>query len=148
MKAASCSNPDSALSLSSIELSRSELDLLNPFMVSQTIDSNVKASSSKSNDLVPLPLNSASSFSVPLPMPPPSATTVDFVSEHTYYKNKPDLICTTLNQVNQQFNIVNNTQFQPLIANANGITSYHNFADDFVPLQLNSAVTSVVSSVE
>nr|POE68877.1 hypothetical protein CFP56_64977 [Quercus suber] len=146
-KVASCSDFDSALSLPSIVLFRSELDLLNSFMVSWTIDSNVEASSSKSNDLAPLPLNSASSFLVPLLMPPPPTTAVDFVSERTYYKSKSDLICIALNQVNQQFNIVNNTQFQPPIANATGITSYHNFADKFVPLQLNSAVIGVVSSV-
>ena len=42
---------------------------------------------------------------------------------------------------------MNNTQFQPPIANVNCITSYHNFADEFVPLQLNSTVTGVASSV-
>ena len=79
-KVASCSNSDSALSLPSIVLSRSELDLLNPFMVSRTVDSNVEASSPISNDLVPLPLNYASSFLVPLPMPPPPTVAIDFVS--------------------------------------------------------------------
>ena len=115
------------------------------------VDSSKVASYGNSNDLVPLPLNSASSFSVLLPMPP-TATVVDFVSEHTCYKSKPDLacaaLCAALNQVNQQFNVVNNTQFQPSIANANGITSYHNFANEFVSLQLNSTMTGVVSSVK
>lgn len=55
---ASYSNSNSILSLLSIELSRSKLDLLNSFMVS-IVDSNVETSSSKSNDFVPLPLNSA-----------------------------------------------------------------------------------------
>nr|POE57100.1 hypothetical protein CFP56_02124 [Quercus suber] len=111
------------------------------------LDSSLEHEITKSEApiLVPLPLNSASSFSVPLLMPPLAAV-VDFVSKRTYYKSKRDLACTALKQVNQQFNAVNNTQFQPPIANANGITSYYNFADEFVPLSLNSAVTGVVSS--
>ena len=107
-------------------------------MYAAVVDSSKVASCSNSIDLVPLPLNSASSFSVPLPMPP-----VDFVSERTYYKSKPDLPCAALNQ---EFNVVNNTQFQPPNASTNAITSYHNLADEFVSLQLNSTVTSVVSS--
>ena len=99
-------------------------------MYAAVVDYSKVASCSNSNDLVPLPLNSASSFSVPLPMPP-----VDFVSER--------LPCAALNQ---EFNVVNNTQFQPPIASINAITSYHNFADEFVSLQLNSTVTGVVSS--
>ncbi|KAL0000257.1 hypothetical protein SO802_019859, partial [Lithocarpus litseifolius] len=102
------------------------------------VDSSKVASCSNSSDLVPLPLNSESSFSVPLPMPP-----VDFVSERT---SMPDLPCAALNQVDPPFNVVNNTQFQPPIANANGVASYYNFASEFVPLSLNSAVTGVVSS--
>lgn len=109
-------------------------------MYAAVVDSSKVASCSNSNDLVPLPLNSASSFSVPLPMPP-----VDFVSERTYYKSKPDLPCAALNQ---EFNVVNNTQFQPPIASTNAIASYHNFADEFVSLQLNSTVTGAASSVE
>ena len=107
-------------------------------MYAAVVDSSKVASCSNSIDLVPLPLNSASSFSVSLPMPP-----VDFVSERTYYKSKPDLPCATLNQ---EFNVVNNTQFQPPNASTNAITSYHNFADEFVSLQLNSTMTGVVSS--
>ena len=107
-------------------------------MYAAVVDSSKVASCSNSIDLVPLPLNSASSFSVPLPMPP-----VDFVSECTYYKSRPDLPCAALNQ---EFNVVNNTQFQPPIASTNAIASYHNFADEFVPLSLNSTVTGVVSS--
>ena len=107
-------------------------------MYAAVVDSSKVASCSNSIDLVPLPLNSASSFSVPLPMPP-----VDFVSERTYYKSKPDLPCAALNQ---EFNVVNNTQFQPPNASTNAITSYHNLADEFVSLQLNSTVTGVVSS--
>ena len=122
-KVASCSNSDSAISLPSIKLSKSEPDLLNLVMVSRIVDSNAEASSSKSNSLVSLPLNSASSFSVPLPMPVVAAV-VDFVSERTYYKSKRDLACTALNQVNQQFNVVNNTQFQPPVANANCWRNY------------------------
>ena len=99
-------------------------------MYAAVVDSSKVASCSNSIDLVPLPLNSASSFSVPLPMPP-----VDFVSERTYYKSKPDLPCAALNQ---EFNVVNNTQFQPPNASTNAITSYHNLADEFVSLQLNS----------
>ncbi|KAK9993887.1 hypothetical protein SO802_023590 [Lithocarpus litseifolius] len=110
-------------------------------MYAAVVDSSKVAGCSNSNDLVPLPLNSASSFSVPLPMPP-----VDFVSERTYYKSKPDLPCAALNQVNPQFNVANNTQFQPPVANANGVALYYNFASEFVPLSLNSAVTGVVSS--
>ncbi|KAK9993462.1 hypothetical protein SO802_023165 [Lithocarpus litseifolius] len=110
-------------------------------MYAAVVDSSKVASCSNSNDLVPLPLNSASSFSVPLPMLP-----IDFVSERTYYKSKPDLPCAALNQVNPQFNVVNNTQFQPPVANANGVASYYNFASEFVPLSLNSAMTGVVSS--
>nr|POF06433.1 hypothetical protein CFP56_63241 [Quercus suber] len=97
------------------------------------VDSSKVSNCSNSNDLVPLPLNCASSFLVPLPMPP-----VDFVSEQ-------ELPYAALNQ---EFNVVNNTQFQPPIASTNGVTSYHNFADEFVSLQLNSTVTSAVSSVE
>ena len=100
-------------------------------MYAAVVDSSKVASCSNSIDLVPLPLNSASSFSVPLPMPP-----VDFVSEHTYYKSV----------LNQEFNVVNNTQFQPPNASTDAITSYHNLADEFVSLQLNSTVTGVVSS--
>ena len=107
-------------------------------MYAAVVDSSKVASCSNSIDLVPLPLNSASSFSVPLPMPP-----VDFVSERTYYKSKPDLPCSALNQ---EFNVVNNTQFQPPNASTNAITSYHDLADEFVSLQLNSTVTGVVSS--
>ena len=36
--------------------------------------------------------------------------------------------------------------FSLQITNANGITAYYNFAIEFVPLSLNSVVTSVVSS--
>ena len=53
---------------------------------------------------------------------PPTAA-VDFNNECAYYKSKPDLACVALNQVNQQFHVVNNTQSQPPIANTNGITS-------------------------
>ncbi|KAK9982965.1 hypothetical protein SO802_032490 [Lithocarpus litseifolius] len=49
---------------------------------------------------------------------PPTAA-VDFDNECAYYKSKPDLACAVLNEVNQQFNVVNNTQSQPLIANTN-----------------------------
>ena len=77
--------------------------------------------------------------------PPPLTAVVDFNNECAYYKSKPDLACAALNQVNPQFNVVNNTQFQPPVANANGITSYYNFAGEFVSLSLNSA-TGVVSS--
>nr|POE67585.1 (-)-germacrene d synthase [Quercus suber] len=151
------------------------------------VDSSKVAICSNSNDLVPLPLNYASSFLVPLPMPPlaaavdfvnefvslqlnsavigavslvesyssiplpiatppPLTTAVDFDNECAYYKSKPNLTCAALNQVNPQFNVVNNAQFQPPVANANGITSYYNFASEFVPLSLNTAVTDVVSS--
>ena len=61
--------------------------------------------------------------SSPLPMVPPHSHAVDFNIEHAYYKSRPDISCAAANQVNQQFNVVNNTQSQPPIANTDGITS-------------------------
>ncbi|KAK9982983.1 hypothetical protein SO802_032508 [Lithocarpus litseifolius] len=57
--------------------------------------------------------------SSPLPMSPPHPHAIDFNSERAYYKSRPDISCAAANQVNQQFNVVNNTLSQHPIANTN-----------------------------